>query len=139
MLPVGWASNAVLLRWKTGNARVQKCSPRGLHVTQNSLWHLHTMNITLSPHRRAFCLRKASAERKCYLPFPCITRGFPGGTSGKEPACQCRQTKNLSINAGRRKELKFNPWVRKIAWRRAWQPTPVFLSGKSHGQRTLEG
>ena len=34
----------------------------------------------------------------------------------------------------------FNPWVRKIPWRSAWQqPTPVFLPGKSHGQRTFEG
>ena len=31
----------------------------------------------------------------------------------------------------------FDPWIRKIPWRRAWQPTPVFLPGKSHGQRSL--
>ena len=31
------------------------------------------------------------------------------------------------------------PWVRKIPWRRAWQPTPVFLPGESHGQRSLVG
>ena len=33
----------------------------------------------------------------------------------------------------------FDPWVRKILWRRAWQPTPVFLPGESHGQRSLAG
>ena len=33
----------------------------------------------------------------------------------------------------------FNPWVRKIAWRRARQPNPVFLPGESHGQRSLAG
>ena len=33
----------------------------------------------------------------------------------------------------------FNSWVRKIPWRRKWQPTPVFLPGKSHGQRSLAG
>ena len=33
----------------------------------------------------------------------------------------------------------FNPWVGKICWRRAWQPTPVFLSGESPGQRSLAG
>ena len=33
----------------------------------------------------------------------------------------------------------FNPWVRKIPWRRKWQRTPVFLSGKSHGRRALAG
>ena len=55
--------------------------------------------------------------------------GFPGGTSGKEPSCQCR----------RHVRYGFNPWVRKIPWRRAWQPTPVFLPGQSHGQRNLAG
>ena len=33
----------------------------------------------------------------------------------------------------------FDPWVREITWRRAWQPTPVFLPGESHGQRSLVG
>ena len=33
----------------------------------------------------------------------------------------------------------FDPWVRKIPWRREWQPIPVFLPGKSHGQRSLVG
>ena len=32
-----------------------------------------------------------------------------------------------------------NPWVRKIPWSRKWQPTPVFLPGESHGQRSLAG
>ena len=53
----------------------------------------------------------------------------PGGTSSKEPACQCR----------RRKKPGFDPWVGKMPWRRAWQPTPVFLPGESHGQRSLVG
>ena len=34
---------------------------------------------------------------------------------------------------------EFNPWVRKIPWRRKWQPTPVLFPGKSHGQRSLVG
>ena len=46
--------------------------------------------------------------------------------SGKESACQCRR-------------LGFDPWVRKIPWRRKWQPTPVFLPGKSRRQRSLVG
>ena len=33
----------------------------------------------------------------------------------------------------------FDPWVGKVPWRRAWQPTPVFLPGESHGQRSLVG
>ena len=43
--------------------------------------------------------------------------GFPGGTSNKESACQCR----------RHKRAGFGPWVGEIPCRRAWQPTPVFL------------
>ena len=35
--------------------------------------------------------------------------------------------------------LEFDPWVRKILWRRKWQPTPVFLPGESHGLRSLAG
>ena len=34
---------------------------------------------------------------------------------------------------------QFNPWVGKISWRRKWQPTPVFLPGKSHRRRNLVG
>ena len=34
-------------------------------------------------------------------------------------------------------ETAFNPWVWKTPWTRKWQPTPVFLPGKSHGQRSL--
>ena len=44
--------------------------------------------------------------------------------------------KNLPANAG---DLRFHPWVGKIPWRRQWQPTPVFLPGKFHGQRSLVG
>ena len=55
--------------------------------------------------------------------------GFPSGASGKEPACQCR----------RHKTLGFDPWVGKIPWRRAQQPTPVFLPGELHGHRSLMG
>ena len=46
--------------------------------------------------------------------------------------------KNAFANAGDMR-CRFNPWVGKIPWRRAWQPTPVFLPGESHGQRSLVG
>ena len=55
--------------------------------------------------------------------------GFPGSVNSKETACQRR----------RHKRWGFNPWVGKIPWRTAWQPTPVFLPGESHGQRSLAG
>ena len=47
--------------------------------------------------------------------------------------------KNPPENAGNVKRHGFNLWVRRILWRRAWQPTPVFLPGESHGQRSLLG
>ena len=47
--------------------------------------------------------------------------------------------KNPPVKAGRHKSRGFNPCGQKIPWRRAWQPTPVFLPGESHGQRSLEG
>ena len=51
--------------------------------------------------------------------------GFPGGSSNKKSTCSAGDT--------------FSPWVMKIPWRRKWQPTPVFLPRKFHGQRSLEG
>ena len=47
--------------------------------------------------------------------------------------------KNLSDKCRRGKRLGFDPWVWKIPWRRKWQPTPVFMPGESHGQRSLAG
>ena len=46
--------------------------------------------------------------------------------------------KKLPADAGDLR-LRFDPWVGKITWRRAWQSTPVFLPGESHGQRSLVG
>ena len=63
--------------------------------------------------------------KKKWLPSHLL--GFPGGASGKEPACQCRKCKRC----------RFDPWVRKIPWRRAWQPTPIFLPEESYEQRIL--
>ena len=49
--------------------------------------------------------------------------------SSKESACQCR----------RHKRHRFDPWIGKTPWSRKWQPTSVFLPGKSCGQRSLAG
>ena len=58
----------------------------------------------------------------------CIV-GLPWWLSGKQSAHQCRRCKRRG----------FDPWVREIPWKRKWQPSPVFLFGKSHGQRSLVG
>ena len=62
-------------------------------------------------------------------PQPQVTFGFPAGAHGKEPTCQVRRCKRR----------RFYPWVRKITWRRKWQPTPVFLPRGPHRQRSLVG
>ena len=54
-----------------------------------------------------------------------MSPGFPGVSDGKD-CLQCRRP-------------RANAQVRKILWRRTWQPTPVFLPGKPHGQRSLAG
>ena len=52
--------------------------------------------------------------------------GLPWGLSGKELSCQCWR-------------YRFDLWVRKVPWRRIWQPTPVFLPRKPEGQRSMVG
>ena len=76
--------------------------------TRNSLWLLMVWVeiLHLVP-----LLRKQGGKKRI----------FTGGASGKEPACQQRRLKRCG----------FNPWIEKISWRRAWQPTPVFLPGES--------
>ena len=54
-----------------------------------------------------------------------ITRHFLW-LSGKESAWNVRDERR-----------GFDPWGRKISWRRAWQPTPVLLPGECHGHRSL--
>ena len=61
-----------------------------------------------------------------YLHRNIWNEGLPRWLSCKEFACQCRR-------------CGFDRWVRKSSWRMKWQPTPVFLPGESHGQRSLVG
>ena len=58
--------------------------------------------------------------------FFVISLELPWWLSGKESACKCRRP-------------RFDPWAGKIPWRRDWLPTPVFLPGETHGQRSLAG
>ena len=55
-----------------------------------------------------------------------MTRDYPGDSDGKESACNAGDT-GLILGSGR------------SPWRRKWPPTPVFLPGKSHGQRSWMG
>ena len=67
-------------------------------------------------------LRKRSFREEEDFPL-----GFPGGSVVKESACHCK----------RHRRCGFSPWVWRIPSSRKWQPTPVFLLGKFHGQRSL--
>ena len=58
--------------------------------------------------------------------FPLSLARFSSGSEGKTSACSAGRTGS-------------DPWVRKILWRRKWQPTPVPLPGKSHGRRSPVG
>ena len=98
-------------------------------------------NTSSGEHREctgAFCLKKSGGtmiSRRClwsqggHLAVRSEAFLRPGGASGEELTCKCR----------RHKRCRFDPWVGKISWRRTWQPTPVFMPGKSHGQRSLVG
>ena len=75
--------------------------------------------------------RARAGSQDCLIGLGWLDRGnsFPRGARGQEPVCQCR----------RHKRWGFDPWVGKIPWRRKWQPTPVFLPGKPHGQKSPAG
>ena len=67
-------------------------------------------------------LKQAVGPQSCYF----TSLGFPGGSDGKESACQCRGP-------------EFNPWVGKSPGWKEWLPTPGFLLGEFHGQRSQVG
>ena len=64
----------------------------------------------------------AEQEQLGTIPFFLHALGFSGGSAGEESAYNCRTP-------------RFHPWVRRIPWRREWQPSLVHLPGESHGRR----
>ena len=100
-----------------------------------SLQRLET-HVKVGKSRRSFlsCLRSSENDPWFYSPFFstslfAISIGFPDGSSGKEFAC----------NAGDTGDVGSIPGSGRSPWRRRWKPTPVFLPGKSQGQRSLVG
>ena len=87
-------------------------SQPGKNFEQSNLWKIN-QNISW----------KGYTVLRAYQVAPVVKK-----KKKKNSACQCR-----------RKRHRFDPWVRKIPWRRGWQPTPIFLPGESHGQRSLAG
>ena len=117
--PHGWS----------GQAELEELIPEGL-TWQKLVWgHEEACGPVDRGHISAF-LRKSGGWGLCLginkwsvNTIPSQNKyyiSFPGGSVGKETICQCR----------RHKRHGFNPWVRKIAWRRKWQPSLVYLPGK---------
>ena len=103
--------------------------------------HYNIINKVISPQLIKINEKKnLNANKRCYvgknmhsnkqwnleLRVTMHILGLSWWFSSKVSTCQCRRH-------------RFEPWVRKIPCRRKWQPTLVFLSGKSHGQRSLVG
>ena len=75
---------------------------------------------------RDFSFFFTAVSPKLYLSFTSVRKECLCSSDGERICLQCRRP-------------KFDPWVRKIPWRRAWQPTPVFFPGEPRGQRSLGG
>ena len=116
----------------------------GIVKMTQSLFHstyMHMYRILTRMVRRLFKINStafiALLDKHTFLPtfstFGLLMSkkdlGLPRWCKGKESTYQCVRCRRQRLD----------PWVRKIPWRRKWQPTPVFLSGKFHGQRSLVG
>ena len=119
------ALNVSPCMWSTGRRTFQDlCSPERFVSTVQSAISLRILLIRI--------VQRNKTDRMCMC--VCNTHTYtrtwgavlPWWLSGKECTCQYRRR-------------RFNPWIGRIPWRRSWQLTPVFLLGKSHGQRNLEG
>ena len=94
------------------------CNIRLLKMSENDLMHLFYIIIFDILQES-----NASPWRKGTNP-PSLSRASQVSAGGKEHVCQCQ----------RHKRHGFDPWVRKVPWRREWLPIPVYLPGESHGQ-----
>ena len=109
-------SQLAVISQKAGNVRPPRFLPNtSLYLNLFSPFQSHSKMPYMGPEDLIFS-------------WALIQEGI-GGATGKESACWCRRPKRLG----------FDTWVGKIPWRRAWQSTPVFLPGESHGQRSLVG
>ena len=88
--------------------------------------HLCTWAPGYSLFIRPFCLSTWGWSERLHLCTNYPPLRLLRWLSGKQSTCQCRKP-------------GFCLWVGKIPWRREWQPTPTFLPGKSHGQRSQMG
>ena len=95
-------------------------------VMDREAWHGAVHGVTKS---RTWLSDWTELAKLIHLYLQFSVYYIPRWLSDKETACQCRRYGSLG----------FDPWIRKIPWRRKWQPTPVFLPGKFHQWRNLMG
>ena len=88
-------------------------------------------SVFTMPRLWANCLSNNRFLLIKYMVLVSHEKGFPGGSVVKNSPANEDDIGDM--------RLGFTPWVRKIPWRRAWQPTPVFLPGESQWQRSLAG
>ena len=129
-IPVEWNSLKVesFCKWSLSTSRLGTGDTTARNTNRPSdflelTWQKHMCN---QRNRTIWQRRKAGRWDGDEMGCRVIT-GFPGCASDKESSRQCR----------RHERCRFHPWVGKKPWRRRWQPTPAFLPGKSHGQRSL--
>ena len=92
-------------------------------------WFEGKIRLTTLPKRSTILSWWDRARKTKSVNSMQVRREFLGDASSKEHSCQCKKCKRP----------EGNPQVRKISWRREWQPTLVFLLRESHGQRSLAG
>ena len=107
---------SLLLRLLSRNHKPRRTQAACCHPRTSSVahWSYHSLGLYLVLSREGHRASQVALVGTC---------------TSTEPVCQCR----------RRGRRRFDPWVGNIAGRREWQPSPVFLPGKSHGQRSLVG
>ena len=118
-----------------------------MHVHTHTHTHTHTHRgwqqkyLGLSPIRgsvaRERSLQPAYGEGPTSFRQPVFVESqteswASHGTSGKK-----LKTKKPHLQCRRCRRPRFDPWVGKIPWRKAQQPTPIFLPGEAHEQRSL--
>ena len=87
-------------------------------------------NVSSASGVEQHCVPTGMSGKEVMIELRCEGRiGLPRWRSDKESACSAGAVGDTVLISG----------VRKIPWRMSWQPTPVFLPGESHGQRSLAG
>ena len=100
--------------------------PEFYFLFESSAFQIGNKSVICFPWHHTFTLLISKKMSSKYLSLKTIVIaiGLPRWLHGKEPTCQGKRHRGRGLD----------PWVGKIPWRRKWQPTPVFLPGKSLGR-----